>query len=118
MAIVVLPGKEALKNGWDESERFEWPGTLLDIVPKNGKTCLQFVIWDRRDNAYALKCWNMRYLQTHDLQGDTWNFMDIGCLQSVIAAESLRLGNNSNDCEKVARSSKGYRGKHTKRRRR
>ncbi|WP_324271107.1 hypothetical protein SOP91_00155 (plasmid) [Enterobacter hormaechei] len=118
MAIVVLPGKEALKNGWDESDRFEWPGTLVDIVKTEAKTCLQFLIWDRRDNSYSLKCWNMRYLQTHDLQGDTWSFTDIGYLQNAIAEESLRRGSNSNNSEKVARSSNGYRGKHTKRRRR
>lgn len=116
MAIVVLPGREAIKNGWDECDRFEWPGTLVAIVPKTGKTCLQFLIWDKNHCTYALKCWNMRYLQTHELQGDGWNSTDTGCWQNAIAEESLRHGINLKDCNKVVRSSKGFPGKRTKKR--
>lgn len=118
MAIVVTPALLAIQNGWDELDRFEWPGTLVAIVPKPEKTCFQFLIWDRDAETYALKCWNMRYLQTHELQGDGWNSTDTGCWQNAIVEESLRHGTNLNDCVKVARLSKGCRGKRTKKRRR
>lgn len=118
MTIVVTPALIAIQNGWDELDRFECPGTPLAIVPKPEKTCFQFLIWDNHHGTYALKCWNMRYLQTHELQGDGWNSTDTGCWQNAIVAESLRHGINLNDSAKVARSSKGCRGKRTKKRRR
>ncbi|HED5782794.1 TPA: hypothetical protein R5O69_004403 [Enterobacter hormaechei] len=118
MTIVVTPALLAIQNGWDEIDRFEWPGTLVAVVEKPGKTCFQFLIWDNQHDTYAMKCWNRHYLQTHDLQGDEWNFTVTGFLPNVIAEESLPHGRNSNNCGKDARSSKGYRGKRTKKRRR
>lgn len=118
MTIVVTPALVAIQNGWDELDRFNWPGTVVGFVPKPGKTCIQFMLWDKQQDAYVLKCWNMLYLQTHDLQEGEWNSTGTGFSQNAIVAESLRLGINLNDCGKVAPSSNGYRGKRTKKRRR
>ena len=118
MSIVVTPTSLAIRNGWDDSDRFEWPGTVMGLVPKPDKMCIQFLIWDKQTDMFVVKCWNRLYLEVNELQGDKWSSMDTGTWQNAIVVESLRHGINLTDCKKDALSSNAYRGKPTKKRRR
>lgn len=60
---LVIPSYLAAGAGWDEPERFRWPGEVVhEGTTTSGKTVAQFLLWDKKENFYVLKTWDKRYL--------------------------------------------------------
>ena len=60
---LVIPSYLAADAGWDEPNRFRWPGEVVhEGVTTSGKTVAQFLLWDKKEEFYVLKTWDKRYL--------------------------------------------------------
>lgn len=65
----VTPTALAVKAGWDEPERFEWPAKVVHrFTTKTEKNVVQFLLKDRRDGGFFLKTWDERYLEAVKLE--------------------------------------------------
>lgn len=60
----VVPIADAVKAGWNEPERFEWPGEVVyRFTTSTGKNVVQFLLKDKKEGCLVLKSWNELYLE-------------------------------------------------------
>lgn len=65
----VMPTKPPIVAGWDDPTRWVWPGEVVHRMTTNhgkGKKVIQFLLYDKKENAFMLKTWNQEYLVTID----------------------------------------------------
>lgn len=60
---LVIASHIAVDAGWNEPERFRWPGEVVhEATTLSGKNVAQFLLWDKKEGFYVLKTWDKRYL--------------------------------------------------------
>lgn len=70
----VYPSRNAEDRGWDERDRYYWPGKAVHTgTTRDGRVVVQFLIRQRADGFLKLKTWDINNLVPYVEEADDAN---------------------------------------------